>query len=226
MQRYDIPDISEIDALKDFLVNHGGLDYFDEIEATGVGGRRRKTTLKKNGAEITIEEDHNSNDLIVNDKEFPMCDSYAVCDIKYGYATDSAIVLVPQNTRNVVSYPLPIVICKTQKGYTCVFHPLYVSGDSASEKGYSESSDYTITRCYIIDDEGALTAWDTYHYQKNRNSQNILTTAPIPGRVDVAKDVYYTINRPFYQTRQPFMLDISDVSYASFAYNTILIKTS
>lgn len=225
MQRYDIPGTGEINALKDFLVNHGGLDYFDEIAATGVSRGRRTTTLTKNGATITIEENYN-NEITVNGNEFPMCDSYAVRELKYGYATDSAIVLVPQNTRSVVSYPLPIVICKTQKGYTCVFHPLYVYGDSASEKGYSESSDYTITRCYIIDDEGALTAWDTYHYQKNRNSQNILTTAPIPGRVDVAKDVYYTINRPFYQTRQPFMLDISDVSYASFAYNTILIKTS
>ena len=226
MQRYDIPGIDEINALKDFLVNHGGLDYFDEIAVNGVGGRRRKTTLKKNGAEIIIEEDYNSSDLTVNNKEFPMYNSYAVYELKYGYATDSAIVLVPHNSLRDVSYPLPIVICKTQKGYTCVFHPLYVSKDSVSEKGYSESSNYTITRCYIIDDEGTLTVWDTYHYQNNRNSQNILTTAPIPGRVDVAKDVYYTIHRPFSSIAQPFMLDIGGVSYASFAYNTILIKTS
>ena len=229
MQRYDIPEPSEanVNGLRDFLVAHGGLDYFDEITAEWVDNAKRVTTLTKNGAAITIRESTNGGgyNLSVNGNDFPSYNSYGVYRLGYGYTTDAAIVLVPWNTSSAVVYPFPIVICKTQKGHACVFHPLYNSNESYTPYGYGQSQTYTLTRCYIID-EGTLTSWDTYHYQDNRNAQNVLTTAPLPGKVDVAKDVYYTINRPFYQTAQPFSLDIDGESYASFAYNTILIKTT
>ena len=228
MQRYDIPEPSEanVNGLKDFLVNHGGLSYFDEITAEWVDNAKRVTTLTKNGAAITISEATNNYPISVNGNNFPNYNSYGVYRLRYGYMTDAAIVLVPCNTNDDIVYPFPIVICKTQKGYACVFHPLYNPNDSYTSKGYGQSQTYTITRCYIIDDDGNLTSLDTYHYQDNCNARNVLTTAPLPGAVDVAKDVYYVVNRPFYQTAQPFSLDIDGESYASFAYNTILIKTT
>lgn len=223
MQRYNIPEVSEanVNGLKDFLVNHGGLDYFDEITAA-YSTNYRTTTLTKNGTAIPIRESSSSYSLSVNWQAFPKYNNENVNRLRYGYTTDSAIVLVPQDNSagagrsgNVV-HPYPIVICKTQNGYTCVFFPL---------DGYTGSG-YATTRCYIIDDNGVLTSWNTIHSQNNYNAVNVLTTAPIPGMADVAKDVYYTIHRPFSDIEQPFMLDIGDVSYASFAYNTILIKTS
>lgn len=232
MQRYDVPEPSEanVNGLKDFLVNHGGLNYFDEITAEWVDNLNRVTTLTKNGAVITIKEgvynNTQSSSVTVNGSYFPASNGYTTVAIRYGYTTDAAIVLIPQNRNRNNAYNFPIVICKTQKGYTCAFHPVNYTNDSTTQNGYYESSTYAVTRCYIIDDEGTLTSWDTYHYQNNRNDLNVLTTAPIPGRVDVAKDVYYAINRPFYQTAQPFSLDIDGESYESFAYNTILIKTT
>lgn len=228
MQRYSIPAPSEenVNGLKDFLVNHGGLDYFDEITAEWVDGKSRVTILMKNRAAITIKEYTESTSLTVNNRYFPSYDGWNVYNIGYGYMTDTAIVLAPLSSRGYIAYPFPIVICKTQKGYTCVFHPTYNSSSSSESAGYSQSNSYSMTRCYIIDNEGTLTNWDTYLYQNNGNIYNVLTTAHIPGRVDVVKDVYYATNRPFYQMAQPFMLDIGGESYASFAYNTILIKTT
>lgn len=229
MQRYSIPKPSEanVNGLKDFLVSHGGLDYFDEITAEWVDGNSRVTTLTKNGAAITIKEYIDSTSLTVNNRSFSSYDNWSVCKIGYGYTTDTAIVLAPLNSNGYIAYSLPIVICKTQKGYTCVFHPTSSGSTSSPEyTGYNQMNTYSMTRCYIIDNEDILTNWDTYLYQNNGNVNNVLTTAPIPGRVDVAKNVYYATNRPFYKTGQPFMVDIDGVSYASFAYNTILIKTT
>lgn len=230
MQRYSITNPSEanVNGLKDFLVNHGGLDYFDEIKTNWTGGNRRVTTLMKNGAKIIIGEYSNSKyALTINDRSFPPYDGKTVGRIGYGYTTDTAIVLMPFNASGDIAHSFPIVICKTQKGYTCVFHPMHNGNSSWPEyQGYSQSNNYSMTCCYIIDNEGILTDWNTYLYQNNGNIWNVLTTAPIPGRVDVAKNVYYATNRPFYQTAQPFMLDIDGESYASFAYNTILVKTT
>lgn len=223
-----------LNGLKDVLLANRGLDYFDEITAAQVtinGDNYYRTSLTKNGATITIDvysgERDSSRNLKVDGANLGAYSAaYSISQIHQLAICDSALVI---NTvmANGGLYICPIIIYKTQKGYTAMCHGFYKGDESTGYLSGYNSNNYrpNTTRVYIIDDEGTKTTMDTTNIQNNR-SDSILTTSPIPGKVDVAKDVYYVVNRPFYQIDSPFMLDISDVSYASFAYNTILIKTS
>lgn len=223
-----------LNGLKDALLANRGLDYFDEITAAQVtinGDNYYRTSLTKNGTTITIDVYSGARNAYRNLKIDgvnldALNSDYSISQIHQLVVCDSALV-INTITANGTPYYGPIIIYKTQKGYTAMCHGFY-KGDETTGlgPGYNQINYRpTTTRVYIIDDEGTKTMMDTVNVQNNRDD-NILTTSPIPGKVDVAKDVYYVVNRPFFSIAQPFMLDIGDVSYASFACNTILIKTS
>lgn len=226
-------------GLADALIENGGLDYFDSItydsEATASS---RKTMLTKGGTDITIVEEWDSGATYVTINGYKLNaydNDYNTRFFGYGYKVDNAIVLLGNNSRNGYSvsgyYGRPLVICKTKKGGACVITPRpTTTGSSSNEKTSSPevtpTNDVIATlHTFMVSPEGEARNFMFRLCQQN-NDNNIITTANFYTAYDQTKDVYFCLNRPYYGTGAPFAIEIDSVPYMSFAYNTILVKST
>lgn len=229
MTKYDVG--YGVDNLKNFLINHGGLDYFDEITEEVNDSYSRNTYLTKSGTSIKITTKNTTNGNLA-------IDNYAFLDasepaqrpsyIKYGYVTDNAIVLIPVNYGYTYTacWTTPIVISKTKNGRTGFFFGWCLEPTSgyATAPFTSQAAKMTAYKCYTIDDSGNKETVMRYMAQTN-NDDNRISTAQIPCKTDILKDVFYVTDRAYYNVDTPFLLDIDGTTYATFAYNTVLIKS-
>lgn len=226
-------------GLADALIANGGLDYFDSItydsEATA---STRKTMLTKGGTNITIVENWSSNTNYATINGYKL-DGYKYSTYTrffgYGYKVDNAIVLLGNYSSGSYStsgyYGRPLVICKTKKGGACVITPRSTSvSNSPDEK--TNTPEVTTTNnvvvtlhTFMVSPEGASQNLSFRLCQQN-NYDNIITTANFYTAYDQTKDVYFCLNRPYFGTAAPFALEIDSVPYMSFAYNTILVKST
>ena len=220
MTEFNIAGPSTVNGLKDALVANGGLDYFDEITAESVQ-YGRKTILKKGSLSMYITDVGSGNNTV---------DGTALTSMRTlakGYATDSAIVIFGTNTSTGnIAYAWPIIIFKTVGGDPAVFHCIPNSTSyHVNAPGFSTDSSYmALLRCITLTESAKIT--NTSDFCQYNNSSNYLTTASLPSVPDSSKDVYFCTTRPFSSVLNPFMLSINGVSYASFAYNSILVKTT
>jgi hypothetical protein len=124
-----------------------------------------------------------------------------------------------------------LVICKTKKGGACVITPRStITGSGSNEKTISPevttTGDVIATfHTFMVSPEGEARNFMFRLCQQN-NDNNIITTANFYTAYDQAKDVYFCLNRPYYGTAAPFAIEIDGVPYMSFAYNTILVKST
>lgn len=236
MVRFRVP--SGNSGLADALIENGGLDYFDSITYDSeVIASTRKTMLTKGGTNITIVENWSSS------TNYATINGYKLDGFKYtnytrffgyGYKVDNAIVLLGSNDDSYSSsgyYSRPLVICKTKKGGACVITPraTYMSSES-SDKTYTPevttTNDIVATlHTFMVSPEGEASNLRFRLCQQN-NYDNIITTANFYTEYDQTKDVYFCLNRPYFGTAAPFAIEIDSVPYMSFAYNTILVKST
>lgn len=223
-------------GLADALIENGGLDYFDSITYDSeAAASTRKTMLTKGGTNITIVEhwSDNSSYAMINGYRLDGYNSYTR-SFGYGYKVDNAIVLLGSNDDSYSStgyYSRPLVICKTKKGGACVITPRAAHySTSTSEK--INTPEVTTTNnvvaalhTFMVSPEGEARNLMFRLCQQN-NDYNIITTANFYTAYDQTKDVYFCLNRPYYGTAAPFAIEIDGVPYMSFAYNTILVKST
>ena len=235
MVKFSVP--SGNSGLADALIENGGLDYFDSITYDSeAAASTRKTMLTKGGTNITIVEHwfDNSSYATINGYKLDGYNSYTR-SFGYGYKVDNAIVLLGNNDYPNYSstgyYSRPLVICKTKKGGACVITPRAAhSGTSTSDK--INTPEVTTTNnvvaalhTFMVSPEGEARNLMFRLCQQN-NDKNIITTANFYTEYDQTKDVYFCLNRPYYGTAAPFAIEIDSVPYMSFAYNTILVKST
>ena len=221
MTEFNIAGPSTVNGLKDALIANGGLDYFDEITAESVSDGR-KTTFTKGSLSMYITEVSSGNASV---------DGTTIGDMKCllkGYATDSAIVLfgAVNASASGLRYNWPIVIFKTVNGDPALFHCLQISGTVyTNTPGFTSGTGAMGRfRCITLTENTKIA--NTSDFAQYNNSDNYLTTASLPSVPDSSKDVYFCTTRPYASVLNPFMLSINGVSYASFAYNSILVKTT
>lgn len=218
MTEFNIASPSTVDGLKDALIANGGLNYFDEITAESASNGR-KTTLTKGSLSVYITDVTTGYNTV---------DGTALTymrTLSKGYATDSAIVIFGTDTSNLTAYAWPIIIFKTVSGDPVVFHCIADStARHINAPGFDPNSDYVARlRCITLTSSSKIT--NTSNFCQYNNSNNYLTTASLPSVPSSSKDVYFCTTRPFASILNPFMLSINGESYASFAYNSILVKT-
>lgn len=236
MVRFSVP--SGNSGLADALIENGGLDYFDSITYDSeAAASTRKTMLTKGGTNITIVESWSSNTSYATINGYKL-DGYKYSTYTrffgYGYKVDNAIVLLGSNDDSYSSsgyYGRPLVICKTKKGGACVItpRPTFTSAES-SDKTYTPevttTNDMVATlHTFMVSPEGEARNLRFRLCQQN-NYDNIITTANFYTAYDQTKDVYFCLNRPYFGTAAPFAIEIDSVPYMSFAYNTILVKST
>ena len=220
-------------GLADALIAHGGLNYFDQItyNDSPLDQNTRETYLTKDGATITIHEDwSNSSSIAKIDNTSLDSLTTGASNTKFfgwGVETDAAIILFGNSSALYSSsgeYTRPLVICKSQNGGGGVITPVAHSA-YGYEPTISSSEGDVRTRTFIVSTSGIKTQW--YNgWRKNNNSSNVLNSATFWTPDDVAKDVYFCTDRPLAQKEGPFMLEINGESFASFACNSILVKTT
>ena len=219
MTIYDIETYT-YDGLGNVLRAHGGLDYFDSITSSDEGSEYH-TTLTKNGTSIVIKEvmqNSNYNTMKIDNYVFSYTTSptvYPPQRVKKVVVTDNAIVLIP-TTYFAMDYPVPIVICKTANGSVAVVF---------NTRWFTSASTQTTITALSIDANGFKGVRET-PFLPNNTSDPYLCATPIPTYDSVTKNVYMNLFRPFYAVSEPFMLTVGDVSHASFAYNTVIVKTT
>jgi hypothetical protein len=148
---------------------------------------------------------------------------------------DNAIVLLGNNDYSNYSstgyYSRPLVICKTKKGGACVITPRATSysgspGENTNSPEITTTNNIVATlHTFMVSPEGEASDLKFRLCQQN-NDYNIVTTANFYTAYDQTKDVYFCLNRPYYGTAAPFAIEIDGVPYMSFAYNTILVKST
>jgi hypothetical protein len=224
-------------GLADALIENGGLDYFDSITYDSeAAASTRTTTLTKGGMNITIlERWRDSSDCAqINGNDLNGWSNYTKY-FGFGYKVDNAIVLLGNKDYGSYSttgyYSRPLVICKTKKGGACVITPRATSeGQVPDEKTNSpevtSANNVVATlHTFMVSPEGEKSDLSFRLCQQN-NVFNIITTANFYTEYDQTKDVYFCLNRPYYGTAAPFAIEIDSVQYMSFAYNTILVKST
>lgn len=220
MTEFNIASPSTVDGLKDALIANGGLNYFDEITAESIQ-YGRKTILTKGSLSVYITDVGSGNNTVNGTNLTGMR------TLVKGYATDSAIVIFGTNSlTSETAYAWPIIIFKTVSGDPVVFHCVaYNASYRVNEPGFDSNSSYMARlRCITLTGSSKIT--NTSDFCQYNNSSNYLTTASLPSVPDSSKDVYFCTTRPFASILKPFMLSINGESYASFAYNSILVKTT
>jgi hypothetical protein len=236
MVSFSIP--SGNSGLADALIENGGLDYFDSITYDSEAAEStRKTMLTKGGTDITIVEKWDSTYCAsINGYDLDAYNrDYNTRFFGYGYKVDNAIVLLGSSNSGAYSstgsYSRPLIICKTKKGGACVITPRATSGaNSPDEKTNSpevtSANNVVATlHTFMVSPEGEARNLMFRLCQQNNNN-NIITTANFYTAYDQTKDVYFCLNRPYYGTGAPFAIEIDSVPYMSFAYNTILVKST
>jgi hypothetical protein len=237
MVSFSVP--SDNSGLADALIENGGLDYFDSITYdSGAAESTRKTMLTKGGTNITIVENWDSSTVCAKINGYNLnaySNDGSTRFFGYGYKADNAIVLIGNNSRSGYSangyYSRPLIICKTKKGGACVITPRStITGSSSNEKTSSpevtSTGDVIATfHTFMVSPEGEARNFMFRLCQQN-NDNNIITTANFYTAYDQTKDVYFCLNRPYYGTGAPFAIEIDSVPYMSFAYNTILVKST
>lgn len=224
-------------SLADALIENGGLDYFDSITYDSEAGAvTRKTTLTKGGTNITILERWGGSSTYaqIDGNDLNGYSNYTYY-FGFGYKVDNAIVLLGSKDYSSYSatgyYSRPLVICKTKKGGACVITPRATSNSNVPDEK-TNSPEVTSTNnvvatlhTFMISPEGEKSDLSFRLCQQN-NYDNIISTANFYTAYDQTKDVYFCLNRPYYGTGAPFAIEIDSVPYMSFAYNTILVKST
>lgn len=224
MQKFTIENTAG--ALNDFLQEHA-MGYFDEVDYTYESTiSESTTTCTKNGYEFIIKQSHRktSTDRIVIDG-YTLTATQGSCRICEAYVCDNAIVLlaVAYNDTPII-YDTVIVICKTDDGNTVV--TMSNKGTGSYDRFSSSNNVISCTKNHVITSDGECKVWNQNFVQNNNNANILSTMHIVASDCGVVKDVYICQERPFYDHLVPFMLEINGESYASFAYNTILIKTT
>lgn len=237
MVRFSVP--SGNSGLADALIENGGLDYFDSITYDSeAAASTRKTMLTKGGTNITIVEDWSGGSSYATINGYKL-NGYSSTrytrSFGYGYKVDNAIVLLGNYAYGSYEtsgyYGRPLVICKTKKGGACVITPraAYTDGSDTDKTNSPEvTTDNNIMAAFhtfMVSPEGEARNLLFRLCQQN-NDSNIITTANFYTAYDQTKDVYFCLNRPYYGTGAPFAIEIDSVPYMSFAYNTILVKST
>lgn len=237
MVRFSVP--SGNSGLADALIENGGLDYFDSITYDSeAAASTRKTMLTKGGTNITIVESWSDNGSYATINGYKLNgynSNYYTRIFGSGYKVDNAIVLLGNYSSGSYSttgyYGRPLVICKTKKGGACVITPRPTYTTSSSDEKTSTPEVTTANNVvaalhtFMVSPEGEARNLMFRLCQQN-NDYNIVTTANFYTAYDQTKDVYFCLNRPYYGTGAPFALEIDSVPYMSFAYNTILVKST
>lgn len=238
MQIFTIPYTAS--GLGNFLQEYA-TDYFDSFDVPEAHYDYLDTTkLIKNGYEFNITQYHrdgsypNDHQLKINDTTIATSSNYSA-SISYAYVCDNAIILIPfcSNSNGLANmYNSPICICKTNNGDTMITYPYkspFSYGDSIDvTRDAFNAVNYARLRMknMVITSDGTLKSWNQQVIQANNNANVIATTAITGSTVGQAKDVWFVSDRPFYDHLNPFMLTLNGESYASFGYNSILVKTT
>lgn len=237
MVRFSVP--SGNSGLADALIENGGLDYFDSITYDSEAAASTRTTmLTKGGTNITIFESWSSSNVCATINGYKLNGYSGTAYTRffgYGYKVDNALVLLGNSDTSSYSstgyYGRPLVICKTKKGGACVITPRPTYTTSSSDEKTSTPEVTTANNVvaalhtFMVSPEGEARNLLFRLCQQN-NDSNIITTANFYTAYDQTKDVYFCLNRPYYGTAAPFALEIDSVPYMSFAYNTILVKST
>lgn len=207
--------------LGDILRAHGGLNYFDSITSS-TDGSAYVTTLTKNGTDIVINQPNETVFVSMTVDGYTFSEglaSYCASYIHKIYTCDSAIVMIPKRgdpASAPVYYGTLITIGKAKNGDTCVMlNQTQYNANSNTQQVYV---------CISIDSNGTKTTLSSPFIQNNTNDY-FLSTANVASYNGFMKDVYLCTHRPI-RADEPFMLAINDISYASFGYGTILVKTN
>lgn len=215
--------------------NTYALDYIDEAIA---GSGAAETVLKKDDISFSISENYNthqSNDLYLGGDQvyggWTETASTYTNRLQQAYICDNAIVIFPgTHVSGEKLYNTPIVLCKTDKGNTAIIRPIRGANSQYSSHSsydvYPSAGDMIIRVKAYTFYENELRTWTNYECFTNVTNEPLFTKSIYCGRAGTAKDVYLATVRPLAAQRDPFRLELAGERYASFGYNSILVKTA